>query len=339
MLNNILLLLFIGANLKPTDNIPIVYTALDESLRTNVVKSFQYSSKDAVDFSVLCGSENLLERYYCLVNNETLKAKKKVVLLEKLGDRGVYSAYLSLAEYYYRLGGRLNSKKSVGYFKKLSDKGDVYSIRKLAIFYFEGEILEKDLHKSKQLLQKILPFDDGTVSYNLSIISEHNGNIRKQKHYLLAAVSHGHPQARRNLFSLYMDMQMGKEAIKLYDKVKEKSPEDYYLLGLAHLNGGSGIEINYRKAKEYLLKAAENGVTESYRPLAFVYGKTMKTKDDFKLSEYYYVKDACLGVDDSLVDLIELYRVVSKIDGFEYLENKILNIKKSGKDGLSCVAK
>ncbi|PWK48453.1 tetratricopeptide repeat protein [Pleionea mediterranea] len=335
-MNNILLLLFLGVNLKLTANIPVVYTALDEKLRTNVVKSFQFSSKGAVDYSELCDSNNLLEQYYCVVKKETLASNEKIVLLENLGDKGVYSAYLSLAEYYFNLEGRVNSKKAVSYYRKLSDKGDVYSIKKLALFYFEGEIVEKDLNKSKRLLQQILSYDDGAVSYNLSVISEQLGNIGKQKHYLLKSVSHGHPQARRNLFSIYMDNGMGREAIKLFDKVKEKSLEDCYFLGMAYLNGDGGIEIDYRKAKEFLLKAAKGGVEKSYRPLAFVYVKTMKTNNDFEIAEHYYIKDACLGGFDSLIDLLELYRVVSKVDGFEYLEKKIFDIKNSGKDGLSC---
>lgn len=134
--------------------------------------------------------------------------------------------------------------KSAFYARCGADLGDERSMNSLAIFYFKGLGVEKDLEQSHKLFQEATKKGNVKAAANLGM------------HYL-----EGHFEVENGI----------EEGLNLLHEAFEKDPSVGVRLGKIYFWGDFGVEQNTSKAIDILERSASRNVIQAYTDLGDIY--------------------------------------------------------------------
>lgn len=183
-------------------------------------------------------------------------------------------------------------KEAERWTKKAVYKGDIQAKANLGKIYIDMKRY-KEAHK---ITLEAAQEGDINAQSNLGMMYE-KGYPDIQQDYVEAvkwlskATEHGEVEAMNNLASHYLSGIGVEKDISKAVKLLEKSSEKGYApaqanLGLIYLTGIDGISKDEKKAKNFILKAINNGLKEVhlYLSLAKIYEK----EKDYKSAYLYY---------------------------------------------------
>lgn len=175
---------------------------------------------------------------------EWLNMPKAIEWLEKgmlYGES--YSAY-ELALIYLYNEEYQNVERGLKCLERCVETNYVDGIEGMANVYFRGELVERDVPRAKQLLEKAVELGSGNAAYRIGWMYEH-GFLSEEPDYL--------------------------KAMEMYEKAASMEDADGYCRAALYLaNGYAGVK-DPEKSKAYYEKAAELGSCFAMVELSFLY--------------------------------------------------------------------
>jgi TPR repeat protein len=182
----------------------------------------------------------------------------------------------------------------------------------VALFYYNGWGVEKDMEKVLKYLQQGVDLGEENAEYMMSNLY-YNGDgvekdIPKALAYLEKAAEKGHANAQYDLGeNLLMGTGIERDPIKGREWIQKAAEQNVaraqYLLGMLYFTGGGGLEKDKDQAIEWLQKAADQDFTQALPMIASVYimdGNMEKAAE-------YYKKGAILENPTSMAFVGALY--------------------------------
>ncbi len=227
----------------------------------------------------------VLADYYLSVNTDAEKMKQARQIYEGLAEKGDRDAQLKLAFMEEKgLGATPNMASAQRWYTAAAEQGNPLAEYLLGQFYQKGDNGEPDYQLAKQWYQKAassLP----EASVSLGFINE--------------TVDDNYAQA-----------------LKAYEQASLKGDAlGTYNLALMYLYG-KGTPVDYQKAKNLFIQAANKKVHEAMNQLGNIYFKGLGTDRDEQLALSWYKKAAELGNANALyqLGLLSETGVTTKID-------------------------
>ena len=198
---------------------------------------------------------------------EWLDMPKAIEWLEKgmlYGES--YSAY-ELALIYLYNNDYKNVERGLMCMERCVEDNYIEGYEELANVYFKGELVEQDITRTSQLLEKAVTLGSGNAAYRLGWMYEH-GFLSEEPDYVKAMASYekaaslgnadGYCRAALYLANGYAGVKDAEKSKKYYEKAAEMGA-CFALVELAFLyENGDGVEKDYKKAFELLHKAAQD---------------------------------------------------------------------------------
>ncbi|GET52482.1 kinase-like domain-containing protein [Rhizophagus irregularis DAOM 181602=DAOM 197198] len=172
-----------------------------------------------------------------------------------------------------------NSSDNINWLEKSAEKGNEGSMHSLALRYYYGEGIEKDLEMTFHWFQKA-----AEKGYERSM--------------------HGLAYCYKNGEGTEKDMGM---AFHWYQKAAEKGYERSMHSLALHYENGEGTEKDLGMAFYWYQKAAEKGYERSMHCLAYCYNNGEGTEKDLGMAFYWYQKVAAKGNEESMNSLALCY--------------------------------
>ncbi len=260
-----------------------------------------------------------------ILANEYLKSKedeqiyKGLTIYETLAQKGDIKATKLLAEFYkrppYKKEKFKDYKKAIKYYEKVANTGDLEAIRKLAELFICGECESKNFIDDKQAkiyLERLVKEGNSRDLFSLGwLYNFKEKDLQKAKEYYEKAGTLGYSRAYYNLAYLYFKHESYKNSVIEVDYKKaieylkkgEKlnNSQSINLLGLFY-EKGYGVEKNIETAVSYYKKIANIDTYASYN-LARYY----KGKKDYTNALKYYEKGNTYGNAESMNELGVFY--------------------------------
>ena len=98
-------------------------------------------------------------------------------------------------------------------------------------------------------------------------------------------------------------MAVAEKADEIKRLAKEGEPLGQAQLASLYLLGREGVEVDHKLAAKWMIKAAEQGLTEAQVVVAALYDRGMGVKGDKKIADKWYGKAADQGHGTSLAIL------------------------------------
>jgi TPR repeat protein len=209
-----------------------------------------------------------------------VKAGIEIERLSQAGDLVAISWHANI----YRdglLGRAIDDNKAFTLMKQAADKNYPYALYVLGHFYSNGKGITKDDSKAIEWYKKSADAGNKSAQHSLGH-AYRNGALgvkpdgEQAKNWYLKAIENGSTDAMVDLASMY---SVGKvvtkneaEALKLIKKAAdEKNQYGQITLGSAYRDGALGLKLDGEQARNWYLKAIENGSTDAMVNLAWMY--------------------------------------------------------------------
>ena len=228
-------------------------------------------------------------------------------------------------------------EKAFNYLKKAEELGSIAAVNSIGLCYLNGLIpsIEKNEEKAIAYFKKATKEDYVYAYNNLGKIYENHNDLKKAyEHYIVGATLE-ESWALNKIGKWYLEgiyiKKNEKKAYEFFNKAVEvpKSILDHWayfnLAKYFYLEGNfeANIEKNIPKAIEYLNKALEGNIEDSYKELILIYIEEYKESEnqkDLDFINYYYNKYRLTNSFKNHKKEID-----SKIE--ELIKNKIILIK------------
>ena len=179
----------------------------------------------------------------------------------------LYSAY-ELALIYLYNDDYKNVERGLMCLERCVEGDYIEGIEGLANVYFNGDLVEEDMSRAKQLLEKALELGSGNAAYRLGwmyergFLSEEPDYVKAMEYYEKAAELDnvdGYCRAALYLANGYSGVTDAVKSRKYYEKAAGMG-SCFALVELSFLyENGNGVERSYEKAFELCEKAAQEG--------------------------------------------------------------------------------
>ena len=178
-----------------------------------------------------------------------------------------YSAY-ELALIYLYNDEYKNVERGLMCLNRCVEDNYIQGIEGLANIYFNGELVEEDMNRAKELLEKAIELGSGNAAYRLGwmyergFLSEQPDYVKALEYYEKAASlnnADGYCRMALYLANGYSGVKDADKSRECYEKAAELG-SCFALVELAFLyENGDGVEKNYEKAFELISRAAGQG--------------------------------------------------------------------------------
>ena len=191
--------------------------------------------------------------------------------------------------------------KATEWYWKAADAGNSLGLRYLVNYYIYGWGVDKDLGKALELLDRYSESGNDDVSGLYGNYYYTLKDYDKAAEYYTTAADSGDAAAMRQLGQIYKQKNDYKTSLEWYEKSADAGdPDGAREAGEYNLYGFTG-EVDYEKAYDYFIKAAELYKEKNYsrslyflvlRHLGDMYsqGQGVETDPD-KAAEYYALAD------------------------------------------------
>lgn len=178
-----------------------------------------------------------------------------------------YSAY-ELALIYLYNDEYKNVERGLMCLNRCVEDNYIQGIEGLANVYFNGDLVEEDMNRAKELLEKAIELGSGNAAYRLGwmyergFLSEQPDYVKALEYYEKAASlnnADGYCRMALYLANGYSGVKDADKSRECYEKAAELD-SCFALVELAFLyENGDGVEKNYEKAFELISRAAGQG--------------------------------------------------------------------------------
>lgn len=187
----------------------------------------------------------------------------------KSAQQGYYKAQYNLA-YSYRFGegAKKDFNKAFKWFLKAAEQGHDLSQYYVARMYYSGEGVKNNLIKSREWHERAADqgYKDSQYDLGQMYISGKGGekDLTLAGYWLTKASDQGDKRAKGTLFNLYSQEINGIEAnpgkaSELCKDLAESGDASFQFNYAVALGRGLGVVQDFKKANEWMLRAAENG--------------------------------------------------------------------------------
>ena len=284
----------------------------DDPFRTKDIVSFEkkYIRNGAVldhkDIDV--NSNNLLLKYYLLIESSSKIDKYIIAELTKIANDGLYVAMMNLGDIYSMPNSEyLNADLAIKWFTKAVEKrNSPHSLVRLGFAY---EKLLNNKIKAIELYAKGCKRDYANACFNFGIVSNQiGGDISEVIDALEKAHKMGHPKSGKDLYVIYKSLGRNGSISYLQDSADRGYNEAQYFFGVELFN-----KKDTDAGLRYIEMAAEGGFVPAQSFLGFHYSKNIKSKSEFEVAEKWYLKAAIAGDEPSRKNLLVLYKVYGEL--------------------------
>lgn len=200
---------------------------------------------------------------------------------EKAAEQGVAPSGLALSEIYRqgRDGVEQNTFESIKWLRKSAELDFAPAQNKLAVRYFTGDGVNKDLKMAADLTVKAAEQGDAVAQYNLGYLYEQGEvlpqNLAKAVEWYTKAVDQGVPKAICKMAALYETGQgVSKnisQALRLYRQAADNNDPDAQARLADIYTDGDLVTADEEEAVQWYKKAAANGHSDAQNKLAVRY--------------------------------------------------------------------
>jgi TPR repeat protein len=294
---------FFGRGIERNYGRALYYSFIANEYGANCQNFIDEISQKATDYEL---SEAYYDISYSLSDNHEIQSN----YLIKSHSLGNVNATIQIARFYLN-GQNENLKfdplKAYELLKPLSDSNNANAQTMLANFYFNGDIVEKNIFEGIQLLRLAANQENvtaiGLLAHHQSLV---DGRITEDSFRLYKkAADLGNPYCCSLVGSAYLNgiYQDGKfqeldfvkkdlnTALEYLEKGADlNDDESLFTLGTIYLYGQGSISVDHVKSLSYFKKSVTNGGKFAYKLLGIQYDFGLGTKIDNKKAIYYYFK-------------------------------------------------
>ena len=219
--------------------------------------------------------KNRINFEYCKEGEKLYSDKKyeqAIYWWQKAADAGNSAAQKNLAICYFNGDGvEKDVEKAIYWWQKAADAGNSAAQKNLAICYFNGDGVEKDVEKAVYWWQKAADAGNSAAQFNLAICYLKGDGVEKDV----------------------------EKAVYWWQKAADAGDSTaQYRLAFCYLKG-EGIEKDVEKAVYWWQKAADAGDSTAQYRLAFCYLKGEGIEKDVEKAVYWWQKAADAGDSDA----------------------------------------
>lgn len=278
-----------------------------EYVDLNYKKAYKYLSK-AADIGNENAIESLADMYYFgfYVDEDKNKAFKLYRESIKLGNTDLY---YKLGKIYEDEG---KHKAAINYYKKGHESNDVRATQKLGVMYYNGEIVEKDVKKSLEYMEKASKEKAPHALYVMGIAylnsdKEKGINYLKES-YKLGSIHAAEALASELLIEVLNDKKIDeKELLEYIKKSMDEGLEDgIYYYGLVNAYG-IGVKKSNEEAFKYFKIAAEKGCEKAIIKIANWYKHGVYVRANPYEAITWYKKAAEKFNSEAIASIVEIY--------------------------------
>lgn len=252
-------------------------------------------------------SENAIDHLCGRYNETMISSEDYQRLIFHFVDFNANELYKTGYDIFFNLS--LSDTLAIPFFEKAAGNGHVGAIDKLAEAYLHGFVVEKDIDKGLEYLQKGLDADSSWVNYCYGLLLYEgrilNKDLATAYKSLKIAADNDYARAISKLADMYDEgAYVGKDqkkAFELYQKAfafgdKNAAADIGRLYFL-----GDGAPQDYRKAFEYLQIASEYGSAWATGALAHMYDDGLYVCKDQRKAFNLYAIAAEKGIVNSML--------------------------------------
>lgn len=191
--------------------------------------------------------------------------KASVDILNTLIKRDYIEAKYTYATMMYAGEVPMNKNLMFELWNECSQKGHSWAKANLAKCYKDGYLIERNLHKAKEL-------------YIEAWLAEKP--LSKRQAHISAY----------NLYQIYLELNEVEEAFKWLKIAADEADDTFaqYDLAVCYSQGNNGVKIDYELARYYFHKAAEKGLKYSQHNYACMCAEGKGGPKDLKSAAYYW---------------------------------------------------
>lgn len=207
-------------------------------------------------------------------------------------------------------GAFLNKEKAFDSYKQAAEMNYVPAIVKIANFYHDGIVVEKDLSKYLSWLLKAAQLEDPDAQNRVGVCY-HDGigtdqNIEKAQNWYIKAAKQGNLYAMNNLRILYSNQGKTKESLAWARRGAELGQiECQYALGKAY-NNGDGLKKDKEQAFYWFKKAADSNHNGACNEVGVL---LHNEEENYNLAFEYFSKAVKLGSKNATYNLAMMYEL------------------------------
>lgn len=227
-----------------------------------------------------------------------------------------YSAY-ELALIYLYNDDYKNVERGLMCLNRCLEDDYVEGIECLANVYFNGDLVEEDIARARQLQEKALELGSGNAAYRLGwmyergFLTEEPDYVKAMEYYEKAASMNnadGYCRAALYLANGYGGVKDAEKSREYYGKAAEMG-SGFALVELSFLyENGDGVEKNYEKAFELIRKAAGGGYPYAMYRVGLYLEKGVTGEIKLEEAFNWYAKAAEAGDNDAVFALGRCYK-------------------------------
>ncbi len=295
-------------------NLGMHYFVGDEIKDKDVIKSFHLYKESANLNNAVAqcvvgtyyGMGNYIERnidsaiyYYSLSSEQGYYLSCRLLgMLYYIKETGKYNVVLAnkyfemaaiqddaLSQYYLAttyLSDELKDDEKYLFWLEKAAKSDDKAQYKLALMYFDGEIVKKDYSKMRYYLKKSA--NSGNVEAQLFYGLMYNEGVsvpkdtRKAKYWIKKSAESGYAEAQYNYAMLIINDRPSEALIWLKKAANNGNANAQYNLGTMYVVGNAFVSKDFKLAVKYLGLSANNGLAEGQYNygLLYLYGYGVK---------------------------------------------------------------
>ncbi|MBR1542630.1 MAG: sel1 repeat family protein [Bacteroidaceae bacterium] len=177
------------------------------------------------------------------------------------------------------IGTKKNMRMAVAHYMEAVAKNNIFAMLNLAKLYQEGNGVEKDIIKARDLYQRAFDagYTDAMVLCGDAILEIVDGSIDP------------------------------KEAVKCYEKaVLKRSPYAYFRLGWAYMEG-IGVDVDEKRAWSYYQRAVDMQYPDAMAEVGVMYREGLLVKEDVKKAMDLLQKAAAKDSARAMKELSDMY--------------------------------
>ena len=259
---------------------------------------------------------------YNYQEEEWLDLPKAIEWLEKgMLYCELYSAY-ELALIYLYNDDYKNVERGLMCLERCVEGDYIEGIEGLANVYFNGDLVEEDMSRAKQLLEKALELGSGNAAYRLGwmyergFLSEEPDYVKAMEYYEKAAELDnvdGYCRAALYLANGYSGVTDAVKSREYYEKAAGMG-SCFALVELSFLyENGNGVERSYEKAFELCEKAAQEGYPYAMFRVGLYLEKAVLGEAKPEEAFAWYTKAAMADENEGIFALGRCYKQLSLI--------------------------
>ena len=252
---------------------------------------------------------------YNYQEEEWLDLPKAIEWLEKgMLYCELYSAY-ELALIYLYNDDYKNVERGLMCLERCVEGDYIEGIEGLANVYFNGDLVEEDMSRAKQLLEKALELGSGNAAYRLGwmyergFLSEEPDYVKAMEYYEKAAELDnvdGYCRAALYLANGYSGVTDAVKSREYYEKAAGMG-SCFALVELSFLyENGNGVERSYEKAFELCEKAAQEGYPYAMFRIGLYLEKAVLGEAKPEEAFAWYTKAAMADENEGILSLIHI---------------------------------